>query len=567
MGNEEGCGINIGDKSWRIENLMKIIPTYISKANRRRSEMKVHAPLTSLTGSSESDIAFHSLNLAEHSRKRMAELDFVLVSTSGIVVLEVKGGGVACDSRGWTSTDRFDRTHTIEDPFEQARTGMFSLMNSLGKILSDDKLMKSVNFGHAVVFPDCFWNEQSPEWNDQMYLDKNGLGNPDHFSSFNKFFRYWREKNRIHRELPIESIKKLIQAIRPTFDVIPSLGQRIHDIESTIGSRTDEQFFYLDVIESNDRVFCTGGAGTGKTLLAVESARRGAAGGADVLLACRSPVLAEYLSDSLLDCPDVTVTHAGQLTEDDEVSQAYDMLILDDAQDLFTVDYFLRLDSLLKGGFDSGMWRVFCDPNAQSTFYRDYDKSILEHLKQLDGVVKVPLSRNRRNTKNIVTQTKLVTAADMGTAAVGEGPPVQWEYCRDRDEVALKLEEKLSELTGKDVLPGDIAILSPLPFASSSVSLLPAQLQNGIEVLSQGATAKLNSQKILFSTIEDFKGLERSYVLALDFFALRDFGPGLSYLYVAMSRPRAGLWIALHRSFEKQIREKMITQTYSPASF
>ena len=38
-------------------------------------------------------LSYHSLNLPDHTYKFLAELDFVIVSGLGVLVLEVKGGG------------------------------------------------------------------------------------------------------------------------------------------------------------------------------------------------------------------------------------------------------------------------------------------------------------------------------------------------------------------------------------------------------------------------------------------------------------------------------------------
>ena len=52
---------------------------------------------------------------------------------------------------------------------------------------------------------------------------------------------------------------------------------------------------YLDVLEKADRIICTGGAGTGKTFLVVETARREIAKGLNVLLVSMHEIFVTYL--------------------------------------------------------------------------------------------------------------------------------------------------------------------------------------------------------------------------------------------------------------------------------
>ena len=54
---------------------------------------------------------------------------------------------------------------------------------------------------------------------------------------------------------------------------------------------------------------------------------------------------------------------------------------------------------------------------------------------------------------------------------------------------------------------------------------------------------------LLFSTISDFKGLERRFVMLVDTDMLDSSEHSISLLYVAMTRTHAGLWIAVGRKF------------------
>src|SRR6266700_3184004 len=91
---------------------------------------------------------------------RESEIDFlVLHPDKGILVLEVKGGGVGYDGalHEWYSIDDDRRRHKIKDPFEQAKDGKYTLIRELTKQVPLPWLRIACQnsvFGHAAVFPD-----------------------------------------------------------------------------------------------------------------------------------------------------------------------------------------------------------------------------------------------------------------------------------------------------------------------------------------------------------------------------------------------------------------------------
>ena len=60
-------------------------------------------------------------------------------------------------------------------------------------------------------------------------------------------------------------------------------------------SLTEEQYDRLDELEANPRCLFEGAAGTGKTLLALEYAKRASNSGANVLMVCFNRLLGDWL--------------------------------------------------------------------------------------------------------------------------------------------------------------------------------------------------------------------------------------------------------------------------------
>src|SRR5690606_30804281 len=147
--------------------------------------------------------------------------------------------------------------------------------------------------GFGVVFPDCRLAVSGAEWDSQIVCDDGAHKNMERW--LKGLFRYWRAKDSKERHATQESVKQLTQFLRPEFEAIVPLHSRTEEASSEIKRLTDSQMFFVDSIEFNERVICSGGAGTGKAFLAVEVARRWAADGAEVALVCSSPWLMNYL--------------------------------------------------------------------------------------------------------------------------------------------------------------------------------------------------------------------------------------------------------------------------------
>src|SRR6185369_10584865 len=91
------------------------------RAGAPASERRVHEQLARALD--DRFIVFHSLAWHGRGRKPDGEVDFLIAHPDlGMLVLEVKGGGIAFDPvRGkWTSQDRDGTVHEVSDPWNQA---------------------------------------------------------------------------------------------------------------------------------------------------------------------------------------------------------------------------------------------------------------------------------------------------------------------------------------------------------------------------------------------------------------------------------------------------------------
>ena len=116
-------------------------------------------------------ICLHSLGLARHDSKRVAEIDFLLITSHGVFVLEVKGGRIRREEGVWIYTDRFGREHRkSEGPFEQAASAMFALERELRQVFEGTRVAQAL-VGYGVVVPDVAFTVLGPDSDRQQIYD------------------------------------------------------------------------------------------------------------------------------------------------------------------------------------------------------------------------------------------------------------------------------------------------------------------------------------------------------------------------------------------------------------
>ena len=505
-------------------------------------------------------IAFHSLNVSEHQYKEWSELDFVILGPYGLYVLEVKGGRVACKDGIWYFTDRFGVEHRrSEGPFKQAQTGMYALRDRLHKHFSKKKL-SPITMGWGVIFPDISFNLTGPEMPAEVICDKKYFCDTKGIHKYiERLADYWRAKKRLSKSSKIDKglIQEVVRFLRPDFDMVPSLSSRVDDLYREMVQLTEEQYRFIDAIGETERIICRGGAGTGKSFLAIETARHELSEGKNVILTARGEVFLKFLR-TRISHPNLLVLSTSEIIErvKSDNFHLYDVLIVDEGQDLMTLEHLSCFDQVVQGGLEKGRWRWFMDANNQAGIYDCYQKDA-DMLLRSYGTADLRLKRNCRNTEQIVSETELSTGADIGEIMVkGKGPPVIYRRVDGQNDTAEKLAEQLKKWTVEGALLSEIVILGILPLKKSSAAKLPLKWFKLIEVLSCSNILISMPNRLLYSTISDFKGLERKFVAVVDLDCQwHGSDPQLSDLYVSMTRSHAGLWIAVGPLLENYLHD------------
>jgi superfamily I DNA and RNA helicase len=168
----------------------------------------------------------------------------------------------------------------------------------------------------------------------------------------------------------------------------------------------------------------------------------------------------------------------------------------------------------------------------------------------------VDIPVNCRNTLLILNQTKWATGADMGIRGIGDGPSVTWQSVTDIKAEAALLESHLKKLLMEERLePKQITILvlnsrhNPLDHVSDS-------LRNRIKEISPKLVENWNERTITWSDVPTFKGLENIAICVVGGRELNKLRSPLNFLYVAMSRAQAFLWIATTKELGELVRTR-----------
>lgn len=506
----------------------------------------------------KSTFLLHSVNLPYHKYKHWAEIDFLLISQKGILVFEVKGGRISRRDGVWYFKDRWDKEHRkSEGPDQQARSAMYALKNDLQNQFPNIDL-RNIPVGWGLMFPDIDYAAATLELPDELVCDENMMNEKAFKSYILGVYEHWRKKISYPKDLQLFEIDSIVKFIRPNLELVQTLKRRIGQTHVEQVKLTERQYEILDATRRSKRIICTGGAGTGKTFLAVELAKRESSSEKRILFLFKSPTLKEHIKMQLVDHRYVDVLSFDELLQNGKPELEYDLLIVDEGQDLLSMEMLDMIDTSLKGGLEKGNWRWFMDKNNQSGIEIEIEKEGIELLESYDPAF-IELTHNCRNTEEIVLQTQLSTGADIGIADVkGKGLAVTTVNVSSRAEAVKKLEQVLNEWSKELDDLNDIAILSPLDMERSIVNDLSSRWKEKVQRLNVNNVTDQQHNRILFSTIKEFKGLEKKIIAMVDLGSVMDNEHPEAFIYVGMTRANSVLWIELDKDFRQYWDEQQI---------
>lgn len=547
------------------------IPPYMGEEIKSNAEKKMYDVLQKLN--MKNAYVLHSLGLPKHQSKIYGEIDFVVVCDRGVACLEIKGGRVECRDGKWFFKDRYGvEREKPEGPFAQVTGNMFSLRDVLKKKFQNNKHTKNLLTACGVVFPDIEFKSVSQEIISEVVYDNR---TEDITGYMNRVFDYWEERQ--HRQpsrLSPGDIRDIVQFLRGDFVFIPTLSDRLNSVEKRLVRLTSEQAQLMQALSLNKHLLIEGNAGTGKTLLAVDFAKKKAASRKKVLFLTYNKNLANnvirqvdtienlkvinihalfgeyvavdvkkmqenpnvYFSEIL---PEIFYEYLSELSDEELEKIKYDLIIMDEGQDILKPLYLYSLDTLLRGGFANGDWAVFYD-EKQNIYNPDYNDG-MEILRGYN-CTEFKLFVNCRNTVQIGTYSSKISGIDLGEFIRENGEEVQNISYEDDDDFKKKITGILKNLRKEKVDIRDIVFLAPKKYKNSKVA------QAGIEVNEIGDNFDSSKELPVYATIQGFKGLDSKIVILTDVEYIRKENLS-SFLYIAGTRARTLLYIVTPKVF------------------
>jgi hypothetical protein len=506
---------------------VRLIPPAEYIDAQSRAERKVAELLTAIR--SDEGVAYHSVHLPRHRKQVMGEADFVVLWKGAILVLEVKGGRIGRTEHGlWYSMDRQGTQHPLQrSPWVQAKDATFALLDILTK-QSDDG---GWPFAYAVVTPDQNLAPDA-EWVPQQHIGLERMTPAGLERSLDALAHLARtppgnsDHSRRQGLRPMANLSTVFTYLRREVDAMRTVPDTEMLIERDILTMTDEQVDAMRAFERNSRVLVLGGAGTGKTVVAIEAARRAVADGSSVAFVCGSPGVLRFASKLLSDS---TV----QLVPFDSIPEesVFDVVVVDEAQDLLNLEDMSRLSESVRGGLHGGRWWIFLDPNNQTHLSGVFDEMVYREI-QADAII-VDLTKNVRNARTVVTAVQSHLGADLGSPRIGEGPGAAIVQAHTPKEARRLLDGRLGTLRDQGISRKKITIISAA--ADPSLSILAVAGR-------PPSTYTVNDWSFEVVTAENIKGLEREHVIVVDVADLET-ARGRAASYVAMTRPRYSLYV------------------------
>lgn len=506
---------------------MRLIPPADYIDAQSHAERAVAELLTAIR--SDEGVAYHSVHLPRHRKQVMGEADFVVLWKGAIIVLEVKGGRIGRTEDGlWYSMDRHGTQHALRrSPWVQAKDAVFALLDILTE-QSDDA---GWPFAYAVVTPDQNLAPDA-EWVPQQHIGLERMAPAGLERSLDSLARLARTRpgdsdhSRRQDLRPMANLSSISNHLRREVDAMCTVPDTEMLIDRNIVTMTDEQVDAMRAFERNSRVLVLGGAGTGKTVVAIEAARRATADGSSVAFVCGSPGVLKFASMLLSGSP-------VQLVPFDSIPSepVFDVVVVDEAQDLLNLDDMSRLSDSIRGGLHSGRWWIFLDPNNQTHLTGVFDEMVYREI-QADAII-VDLTKNVRNARTVVTAVQSHLGADLGSPRIGEGPGAAIVQAHTPKEARRLLDLRLSALRDQGISRNKVTIISAA--ADPSVSILAVAGR-------PPSTYTINDWSYEVVTAAKIKGLEREHVIVVDVADLVTV-EGRAASYVAMTRPRYSLYV------------------------
>ena len=507
--------------------MAQMIPEIMEEDNNSFGEKQVFESLKKLP---DDYTVFHSVRWNRRNEKNTVvygESDFtVFHPKKGIIVIEVKSGGIECVNNMWN----YIRTDTGEqfkmhNPLKQADKSKYRFIELLEELFEDTKYTSNPQYcmvESAVWFPSVdrrdAIGELPMEYHKEIVLLENALETPQKY--IDGIYDFYQGER--HTNLSNTPEDVILDAFSPLYKVMPSLKSKRLEQEEAFVRLTKEQGSLLDYLEEQRVAAIQGSAGTGKTWLALEKARRLADSG-KVLFLCFNQYLRlflqelkeetpkKYINIDFLNLPQLVCKKLGVLSvEKDDIiaflenfdayKWDYKHIIIDEGQDFDEqeIEKLYEIALLQEGNF-----YVFFDKNQ---FVQG--KEFPVWLKNSE--CRLVLNINCRNTFAIAdTSGKPLNVMPKVKNKGVKGEMPKFFICENEQSSLKRISLLIDNYRNHGYKYNQIVILTVKTEATSIIT-------NVAKIGNHKISKERDNNSVLFTTARKFKGLEADAIIIVD---------------------------------------------------
>lgn len=493
----------------------------------------------------------HSVQVRHGSSEHEIDL-LVLWPGVGIAAIEVKGGLVGVDRGQWYQSDRSGK-RPILSPLVQSQGSKHAFQEWIGEQLGNPLTSR---FAYMASLP---YTSVPRDWTLSGAPRALILGRDDLPAAAEKIRHAIETEASGATQLAPSYLERIVRRLEGTLDTLPSDSSDTVENEDLQDQLTERQDTLLAATREIPRIRFTGGAGSGKTWLALAKAQKLCKAGKRVGVFCYNKGLGMHLQNQVdtwrqmkpaftgefheyvrsLGVPDGT----GQSYFDEEMprllkdeaihlplAEKFDAVVVDEAQD-FAPLWWEALFQCLKDP-DSSEIYAFMD-DRQDVYHRSGSTADFNNGPLAD-LVPIHVDENLRNTRRIALTFKPLAGKHF-TPRGNTGMPVRRVECTT-DEALDRASDCVDALIGEGWPPNQIALLT-------TNHRHPIHLRHHEEGTTREYWNEFHAKESEFyGHVLGFKGLERSVViLCVDGFKNMD--RAAEQLYVGMSRARSLLII------------------------
>lgn len=524
------------------------------------SERLVYDYLSKLN---DSFYIFHSVQWVKKNHNKnytWKENDFLILNKNlGMLVMEVKGGIINYkDGVFHQKNIQTNETKTLDekkknDPLSQAVDGVYHYRKLLDEI--EYNFYKKFPVEVAVWFPGCEIGEKIKTFPLSYREIKEAVLDSTVFSfGTKKIFDIYEFYNASAKtNIKDEEFNKVLNLIAQDFELVAAPIIKKGELDHVFLKFTNEQIGLLDYISEQKSATIQGVAGTGKTIVAKEAARKFGAEGRKVLFLCFNTFLCADLkhrypnrnveyhnihsfiaTHSKMDISS-TNTRVKELMKIDWDKIDFDDVVIDEGQDFENEEVVFFKDFM---EIKDGRFLVF------------YDKNQLINSKEIPiwiekAECKLVLTKNCRNTYEIaITSYNIIDVDIKQKIRMVRGDDTTISFISG--EPLVHLRNLINYYVDKCAYEfSDICILT-LKTEDKSI------LNNISKISGINISRDRNNSSVFFTTARKFKGLESRVVIVIDLDE-KDFSneEDKRVFYVACSRATQRLSLFIDGDEEK----------------